>query len=56
MSIINNSKNFIFIHIPKAAGTPVALFFSKHSRYCDQELGASRWTRRSSRHIANGPS
>ncbi|NCC25042.1 MAG: hypothetical protein EOM25_07565 [Deltaproteobacteria bacterium] len=42
MCIINNSKKFIFIHIPKTAGTSVALFFSRYSRYCDLEIGATQ--------------
>ena len=41
MCIINNTKKVIFIHIPKAAGTSVAMFFSNYSRYCDLEVGAT---------------
>src|SRR3989304_5138015 len=39
--IINNTFGFIFVHVPKAAGTSVAHFFSKFSCYCDLEVGGT---------------
>ncbi|MEP0356630.1 sulfotransferase family protein [Paraglaciecola sp.] len=41
MSIINNTFNFIFIHVPKAAGTSVTNEFSKYTNYCDLEIGGT---------------
>ncbi len=39
--IINHSHKFVFIHIPKAAGTTVTRALSELTRYCDQEIGGS---------------
>jgi hypothetical protein len=39
MTIINTSHHFIYVHIPKAAGTSVKHFFSAWTRYCDVEVG-----------------
>jgi hypothetical protein len=39
--IINHSHKFVFIHIPKAAGTTVTRTLSELTRYCDQEIGGS---------------
>jgi hypothetical protein len=39
--IINNTFRFIFVHIPKSAGTTVTTILSKHSSYCDIELGGT---------------
>jgi len=39
--IINNTFRFIFVHIPKSAGTTVTTVLSKHSSYCDIELGGT---------------
>lgn len=39
--IINHSKRFIFIHVPKAAGTTVTERLSEYSRYCDLEIGGT---------------
>lgn len=39
--IINHSHKFVFIHIPKAAGTTVTRALSDLTRYCDQEIGGS---------------
>ena len=39
--IINHTYKFVFIHVPKAAGTTVTRTLSEMSRYCDQEIGRS---------------
>lgn len=39
--IINHTHKFVFIHIPKAAGTTVTRALSELTRYCDQEIGGS---------------
>ena len=39
--IINNNFEFIFVHIPKNAGTSVTQLFSSFSSYSDIEVGAS---------------
>ena len=39
--IINHSYKFIFIHVPKAAGTSVTHELSEMTRYCDQEIGGT---------------
>ncbi len=39
--IINNSHQFIFIHIPKNAGTSIARYYSALSRLIDIEIGAT---------------
>ena len=39
--IINHTHRFVFIHIPKAAGTTVTRALSDLTRYCDQEIGGS---------------
>ena len=39
--IINNTCRFIFVHIPKAAGSSLTNYLSKLSRYCDLEVGAT---------------
>lgn len=41
MSIINHSKRFIFVHVPKTAGTSLAATLSRFNRYCDLEIGAT---------------
>ena len=41
MSIINNSFNFVFVHVPKAAGTSITSVLSKHTNYCDLEIGGT---------------
>jgi hypothetical protein len=41
MSIINNSYGFIFVHVPKTAGTSVTNLLSKYTNYCDIELGGT---------------
>ncbi len=39
--IINNSCQFIFVHVPKAAGSSLTNHLSKLSRYCDLEVGGT---------------
>lgn len=41
MAIINNTENFIFIHVPKAAGTTITNIFSKYTTYKDLEIGGT---------------
>jgi len=41
MCIINNSRNFIFIHVPKAAGTTMSEYYSNYSQCCDVEIGGT---------------
>lgn len=41
MSIINHSRQFIFVHVPKTAGTTLAATLSGFNRYCDLEIGAT---------------
>jgi hypothetical protein len=41
LTIINNSYSFIFIHVPKAAGTSVTNALSKFTHYCDLEIGGT---------------
>ena len=40
--IINHTHRFVFIHIPKAAGTTVTRTLSQLTRYCDQEIGGTQ--------------
>ena len=39
--IINHTYGFVFVHIPKAAGTTVTRTLSTLTRYCDLELGGT---------------
>jgi Sulfotransferase family len=39
--IINHSHKFVFVHVPKAAGTSVTRTLSALTRYCDQEIGGT---------------
>ncbi len=41
MAIINNTFGFIFIHVPKAAGTSVTNALSQFTNYCDLEIGGT---------------
>lgn len=43
MTIINHSYKFIFVHVPKSAGTSLTTFFSKYSKYHDQEIGGTAY-------------
>ncbi len=40
--IINHSHRFIFIHVPKTAGTSITGMLSKLTRYNDLELGGTK--------------
>jgi len=39
--IINNTFKFIFVHVPKSAGTTVTKLLSEYSAYCDIEVGGT---------------
>ncbi len=39
--IVNHSHHFIFVHVPKAAGTSVTELFSQYSSYRDLEVGGT---------------
>jgi Sulfotransferase family len=39
--IINNTFRFVFVHIPKSAGTTVTSVLSSYSSYCDIEIGGT---------------
>jgi hypothetical protein len=41
MAVINHSYKFVFVHIPKAAGTSVTRVLSRYTGYCDQEIGGT---------------
>lgn len=41
MTIINASHNFIFIHVPKSAGTTVTATLSPLTSFCDVEIGGT---------------
>jgi len=41
--IINNTYKFIFVHIPKNAGTSLTKFFSQFTNWRDIEIGATRY-------------
>lgn len=41
MTIINHTYGFVFVHVPKCAGTTVATALSQASAYCDIEIGAT---------------
>lgn len=41
MTIINNSFNFLFVHVPKSAGTSITNVLSKYTNYCDLEIGGT---------------
>lgn len=43
MAIINNTNNFIFIHIPKCAGTTVGTLLSQYTKIGDIELGVTEF-------------
>jgi len=40
--IINNTFNFVFVHIPKSAGTTLTSVLSAYSSYCDIEVGGTQ--------------
>jgi SAM-dependent methyltransferase len=41
MTIINNSFRFIFVHVPKAAGTSLTEVLNPYTNYCDLEIGGT---------------
>ena len=41
--IVNNSRKFIFVHVPKAAGTSVTRELSRYTTFRDLEVGGSRY-------------
>lgn len=41
MAIINQTHNFIFVHVPKAAGTSITKLLSEFTHYCDLEIGGT---------------
>lgn len=43
MAIINNSFKFIFVHVPKAAGTSLTSVLSPYTNYCDLEIGGTHF-------------
>ncbi|WP_298942616.1 sulfotransferase family 2 domain-containing protein [uncultured Psychromonas sp.] len=43
MAIINNSKQFVFVHVPKAAGTSVTNVLAKYTTYKDLEIGGTHF-------------
>lgn len=43
MCIINNSYQFVFVHVPKAAGTSITNVLSQYTNYCDIELGGTEF-------------
>jgi hypothetical protein len=43
MTIINQSHKFVFVHVPKVAGTSITKIFSELTSYCDLEIGATEF-------------
>jgi hypothetical protein len=43
LAIINSSKKFIFVHVPKAAGTSVTNALSKYTTIFDAEIGGTHF-------------
>ncbi len=41
LMIVNHTHKFIFVHVPKTAGSSVTSFLSELSCYCDQEVGGT---------------
>lgn len=41
--IVNNSRKFIFVHVPKAAGTSVTRELSRYTTFRDLEIGGTRY-------------
>jgi len=42
VTLINHTYRFIFVHVPKNAGTSVAMYLSQASTYRDQEIGGTQ--------------
>lgn len=40
--IVNHTHRFVFVHVPKAAGSTVTHTLSSFSQYCDQEIGGTQ--------------
>jgi hypothetical protein len=40
--IVNHTHKFIFVHVPKSAGTSVTELFSQYSSYRDLEVGGTQ--------------
>ena len=43
MSVINNTYGFIFVHVPRSAGTSVTETLSGLTNYCDLEIGGTHF-------------
>jgi hypothetical protein len=43
MAIINSSFSFVFVHVPKAAGTSITSSLSRFTNYCDLEIGGTEF-------------
>lgn len=43
MTIINRSYSFIFVHVPKTAGTSLTNMLSKYTSILDLEIGGTEW-------------
>lgn len=50
--IINHTYDFVFVHIPKAAGTSLTHALSPLSHYRDQEIGSTYWGQKASEYYA----
>lgn len=46
MAVINNSKKFIFVHVPKAAGTSVTNVLAQYTTFQDLEIGGTHFGER----------
>lgn len=46
MCIINHTHKFVFVHVPKAAGTSVSSWLSQYSTYRDLEIGGTQFGER----------
>ncbi|HWE07227.1 MAG TPA: hypothetical protein VG274_10995, partial [Rhizomicrobium sp.] len=42
MTIVNTTYKFIYVHIPKTAGTAVKKYLGRFTRFCDVEVGGAR--------------
>ena len=41
MAVINSSYGFVFVHVPKTAGTSVSRYLARYNSYCDLEIGGT---------------
>ncbi|MBI3156008.1 MAG: sulfotransferase family 2 domain-containing protein [Burkholderiales bacterium] len=46
MCIINHTYKFVFVHVPKSAGTSITNVLSTLTNYCDQEIGGTAFGER----------